>query len=72
MKMRTFWAAAAAAVGSCVVSIAILGVPGAESGGGPIKVYNWGEYIDEDIISQFEDETGISLVNYVYESNEAK
>ena len=34
MKMRTFWAAAAAAVGSCVVSIAILGVPGAESGGG--------------------------------------
>ena len=48
MKMRTFWAAAAAAVGSCVVSIAILGVPGAESGGGTLKVYNWGEYIDED------------------------
>ena len=39
--MRTFWAAAAAAVGSCVVSIAILGVPGAESGGGTLKVYNW-------------------------------
>ena len=37
MKMRTFWAAAAAAVGSCVVSIAILGVPGAESGGGTFK-----------------------------------
>lgn len=35
--MRTFWAAAAAAVGSCVVSIAILGVPGAESGGGTLK-----------------------------------
>ena len=46
MKMRTFWAAAAAAVGSCVVSIAILGVPGAESGGGTLKVYNWGEYIE--------------------------
>ena len=56
MKMRTFWAAAAAAVGSCVVSIAILGVPGAESGGGTLKVYNWGEYIDEDVITQFEDE----------------
>ena len=70
MKMRTFWAAAAAAVGSCVVSIAILGVPGAESGGGTLKVYNWGEYIDEDVITQFEDETGISVVYDVFETNE--
>ena len=52
MKMRTFWAAAAVAVGSCVISIAILGVPGAENGGGTLKVYNWGEYIDEDVITQ--------------------
>ena len=37
MKMRTFWAAAAVAVGSCVISIAILGVPGAENGGGTLK-----------------------------------
>ena len=68
--MRTFWAAAAAAVGSCVVSIAILGVPGAESGGGTLKVYNWGEYIDEDVITQFEDETGISVIYDVFETNE--
>lgn len=33
--MRTFWAAAAAAVGSCVVSIAILGVPGAKAAAVP-------------------------------------
>lgn len=71
MKMRTFWAAAAAAVGSCVVSIAILGVPGSESsGGGTLKVYNWGEYIDEDVITQFEDETGISVIYDVFETNE--
>ena len=68
--MRTFWAAAAAAVGSCVVSIAILGIPGAESGGGTLKVYNWGEYIDEDVITQFEDETGISVIYDVFETNE--
>lgn len=61
MKMRTFWAAAAVAVGSCVISIAILGVPGAENGGGTLKVYNWGEYIDEDVITQFEDETAFPL-----------
>ena len=70
MKMRTFWAAAAVAVGSCVISIAILGVPGAESGGGTLKVYNWGEYIDEDVITQFEDETGISVIYDVFETNE--
>ena len=70
MKMRTFWAAAAVAVGSCVISIAILGVPGAENGGGTLKVYNWGEYIDEDVITQFEDETGISVIYDVFETNE--
>ena len=70
MKMRTFWAAAAVAVGSCVISIAILGVPGAENGGGTLKVYNWGEYIDEDVITQFEDETGISVIDDVFETNE--
>lgn len=59
--MRTFWAAAAAAVGSCVVSIAILGVQGRKRRR-YLKVYNWGEYIDEDVITQFEDETGISVV----------
>lgn len=68
--MRTFWAAAAVAVGSCVISIAILGVPGAENGGGTLKVYNWGEYIDEDVITQFEDETGISVIYDVFETNE--
>lgn len=45
MKMRTFWAAAAAAVGSCVVSIAILGVPGAESGRRYLKMYITGANI---------------------------
>ena len=71
MKMRTFWAAAAAAVGSCVVSIAILGVPGAESGGGTLKVYNWGEYIDEDLIDEFEDEYGIEVIYDTFDTNEA-
>jgi spermidine/putrescine-binding protein len=25
---------------------------------GKVNVYNWGEYIDEDILAQFEEDTG--------------
>ena len=38
--------------------------------GGELYVYNWGEYIDEDVISQFEDETGITVVYDLFETNE--
>ena len=27
---------------------------------GELYVYNWGEYIDEDVVSLFEEETGIN------------
>lgn len=38
---------------------------------GEVNVYNWGEYIDEELLAQFEQETGIH-VNYTnYEHNEA-
>jgi len=33
-------------------------------------VYNWGEYIDEDVITQFEEETGITVVYDPFETNE--
>ena len=38
--------------------------------GGVVKVYNWGEYIDEDVIAQFEEETGIHVIYDTYETNE--
>jgi spermidine/putrescine transport system substrate-binding protein len=37
---------------------------------GTVNVYNWGEYIDLDLIEQFEEETGISVNYKNYESNE--
>ena len=40
------------------------------SDGGELYVYNWGEYIDEDVISQFEEETGITVVYDLFETNE--
>lgn len=36
-----------------------------------LYVYNWGEYIDEAVIDQFEEETGIKVVAYdMFETNE--
>lgn len=43
---------------------------GEESGSNELYVYNWGEYIDEDVIAQFEEETGITVVYDVFETNE--
>ena len=36
-----------------------------------ITVYNWGEYIDPDLIDRFEKETGIKVVYETFDSNEA-
>ncbi|WP_289040643.1 polyamine ABC transporter substrate-binding protein [uncultured Aliiroseovarius sp.] len=35
-----------------------------------VRVYNWSDYIDEDLLSQFEEETGIDLIYDVFDSNE--
>lgn len=36
-----------------------------------ITVYNWGEYIDPDLIAQFTEETGIKVIYETFDSNEA-
>ena len=58
----------------------LLGVVGTMSvglvgcGGGSAKeqviVYNWGDYIDEDVNKMFEEETGIKVVYSQYANNE--
>ncbi|MCA0920454.1 polyamine ABC transporter substrate-binding protein [Pseudooceanicola nanhaiensis] len=35
-----------------------------------VHVYNWSDYIDEELLSKFEEETGIDLVYDVFDSNE--
>lgn len=35
-----------------------------------VIVYNWGEYIDSDVLDSFEEETGIHVVYEEYETNE--
>jgi len=40
-------------------------------GAGVITVYNWGEYIDPELIDRFEKETGIQVIYETFDSNEA-
>jgi spermidine/putrescine transport system substrate-binding protein len=42
-----------------------------DGGAGVITVYNWGEYIDPDLIEQFTEETGIKVIYETFDSNEA-
>ncbi len=37
---------------------------------GKLYVYNWGEYIDEEVIDEFEDEYGIDVIYDMFETNE--
>ena len=45
---------------------------GAGAGGknGEVVVYNWGEYIDPDVLASFEEETGIHVIYDEFETNE--
>lgn len=36
-----------------------------------LKVYNWGDYIDEEVIAIFERETGIDVIYDTFETNES-
>jgi len=35
-----------------------------------VRVYNWSDYIDEELLQKFEDETGYDLIYDVFDSNE--
>ena len=35
-----------------------------------VRVYNWSDYIDEELLTKFESETGIDLIYDVFDSNE--
>ena len=41
------------------------------SGGNTLTIFNWGDYIDEELIDQFEEETGIKVIYETFDSNEA-
>lgn len=55
-----------------ITGISLLSGCGSSASGenGQVIVYNWGEYIDPDTISMFEEETGIKVIYDEFETNE--
>ncbi|GFZ83788.1 spermidine/putrescine ABC transporter substrate-binding protein [Compostibacillus humi] len=41
------------------------------SGENTLTVFNWGDYIDMELVEQFEEETGITVIYETFDSNEA-
>lgn len=39
--------------------------------GNTLSIYNWGDYLDPELIDQFEEETGLKVVYETFDSNEA-
>ncbi len=75
---RTLTRRGALALGAAALGAAAtagLGGCGNGSSGGSGKqvvyVFNWGEYIDESVIDQFTEETGIEVVYDTFETNES-
>lgn len=52
------------------LALAAVLVPCLAQAAGKVVVYNWSEYIPEDTVAQFTEETGIEVVYATYESNE--
>lgn len=63
---------------TCSLALTACGSPKDDNGSGntsagengSVYVYNWGEYIDPDVIDMFEEETGIKVVYNEFEQNE--
>lgn len=53
-----------------VIGGVIYGQKDGTSKNGQVIVYNWGEYIDPEIIDLFEEETGIDVIYEEFETNE--
>lgn len=51
--------------------LSLTGCSSATYANGEVIVYNWGEYIDPEVITLFEEETGIHVIYDEFETNEA-
>ncbi|KAE9632212.1 polyamine ABC transporter substrate-binding protein [Parasedimentitalea maritima] len=49
---------------------AIVALSSAAATAEEVRVYNWSDYIDEELLTKFEAETGIKLIYDVFDSNE--
>ena len=81
--MKKRWIVSAAALSAAALAVTGCGASASDSSAsgnsgdsaasgdaGELYVYNWGEYIDESVIDEFEEETGIKVVYDLFETNE--
>ena len=55
---------------TCLKLAAALAVTAGAVSAEEVRVYNWSDYIDEELLDKFEEETGIDLIYDVFDSNE--
>ena len=57
-------------VAAVMAAVALAGCGSKVGDAGNVVVYNWGEYIDPDTLTMFEEETGIKVIYDEFETNE--
>ena len=67
-RRRVYLIAALASVGIIFAAMVFGGVFARKSN--QVFIYNWGEYLDPEVITMFEEETGIEVVYDEFETNE--
>ena len=55
---------------SAAMVLGLLSGCGSDVSANVLNVYNWGEYIDTDLLDRFEQETGIKVIYNTFDSNE--
>ncbi|WP_071461482.1 ABC transporter substrate-binding protein [Bacillus massilinigeriensis] len=70
-RIVRFFIGIAAVSAVLLYSISSLNSDQGYSGGNTLTIYNWGDYIDTDLIKQFEKETGMKVIYETFDSNEA-
>lgn len=68
--MQAFTVVIVAALGLMYLTY-VLNAQQGYTGDNTLSVYNWGDYIDPDLIGKFEEETGIKVIYQTFDSNEA-
>lgn len=54
----------------CLIIISLMVISGCNQDKSVLNIYNWGQYIDTDLLTKFEKETGIKVVYELFETNE--
>jgi spermidine/putrescine transport system substrate-binding protein len=55
---------------AAALTVGVAAAPGAAQADGKLNIYNWGDYINPDVLTRFTEETGIEVTLDTYGTNE--